>query len=170
MSEKIAGAMAKAIEYLTANPDEASYTDSPATATLESGLRVKVEGPDGLAVAADMPGAVGGDNSAPSPGWLMRAAIAAGEACLIAMRAAQEGVELEKLVVTMDSESDDRGILGIDRSIPAGPLSARVQVTVSAKDASAEQLRSIVEWAHEHSPPGESVRRAIPMTLELDLG
>jgi hypothetical protein len=39
------------------------------------------------------------------------------------MRAAELGIPLQRLEVTVDSESDDRGILGMDEAIPAGPLS-----------------------------------------------
>jgi uncharacterized OsmC-like protein len=56
---------------------------------------------------------VGGAATAPSPGWLLRASHVACDATLIAMRAAEEGVELSRLEVAVDSESDDRGILGM---------------------------------------------------------
>ena len=42
----IAESIAGAVEYLAANPDEARYTDSPATAKI-NGLRSTVSGPDG---------------------------------------------------------------------------------------------------------------------------
>jgi len=65
-----------AVAYLTKNPDEARYTDSPAVATVADpqGLRVEVTGPDGARLSTDMPASVGGSNSAPSPGWFLRAA------------------------------------------------------------------------------------------------
>src|SRR3954452_18074398 len=121
-----------AIDYVTAHPDEAHYTDSPATARLSAaqGLQVKVDGPDGATITTDMPTSVGGGNSSASPGWFLRAAEASCVATLIAMRAAQEGVAYESLEVTVDSESDDRGILGIDDEIPAGPLRTNVRVRV----------------------------------------
>ena len=169
-NEKIATSIHNAIDYLTEHPDEARYTDSYATATLESGLRFRVEGPDGASVASDMPSAVGGAGSAPSPAWFMRAALAACDASLIAMRAAQEGVALDKLEVVVDSESDDRGILGIDDDVPAGPLSTRVRVSISSKGASDERLRAIVDWAHQHCPVSDATSRAIPTTLEVATG
>jgi uncharacterized OsmC-like protein len=168
VSEHIATSMQNAITYLTEHPDEARYTDSHATATLESGLRFKIEGPDGAAIATDMPSAVGGEGSAPSPAWFMRAAHAACDASLIAMRAAQEGVSLSKLEVTVDSESDDRGILGIDESVPAGPLSTRVRVKISADGASPEQIQSIVEWGRDHCPVDDAIGRPIPVSVEID--
>jgi uncharacterized OsmC-like protein len=168
VSQHIATSMQNAIAYLTEHPDEARYTDTYATATLESGLRFRIEGPDGAAIATDMPSAVGGEGSAPSPAWFMRAAHAACDASLIAMRAAQEGVSLSKLEVTVDSESDDRGILGIDESVPAGPLSTRVRVKISADEASSEQLQRIVEWGRDHCPVDDAIGRSIPITVEID--
>ena len=124
----IADAIRNATEYLTTNPGEARYTDS-AVATLEGGLKVRVAAPDGREIETDMPKGVGGEDSAPSPGWLFRGALAASDTTFIAMRAAMLGVELTDVEVTIDSESNDHGILGIDESVPAGPLSVRTHAS-----------------------------------------
>src|SRR6267154_149783 len=123
-------AMSGAIAYLTEHPAEARYSDSEASAVLTGGLAVTVTGPDGASIQTDMPKSVGGGGGAPSPGWLLRAAQASCLATLIAMRAAQQGVELGRIEVVVDSESDDRGILGLDDSIPAGPSSSRARVQI----------------------------------------
>lgn len=168
MNEKIGSAIKNAVEYLTANPDEARYTDSFATATIESDLRVKVVGPDGASVVTDMPAGVGGGASAPSAGWYMRAAMASCCATVIAMRAAQEGVNLETLEVHVESRSDDRGILGMDEQIPAGPLSARMHVKIAAAGVDPDRLRAIAEWGHFHCPVSDAVKRAVPVALEVE--
>ncbi len=160
-----------ASDYLAANPAEARYTDSPATARLDDGdgLRVEVSGPDGAQMTTDMPASVGGSNTSPSPGWYLRAAEASCVATLIAMRAAHEGVAFKGLEVTVDSESDDRGILGIVEDIPAGPLRARVRVRVSevrVDDEDDSVWASIVDWAVEHCPVTDAVRRAVPLAVE----
>ena len=116
----IATKIAAAREYLSVHREEARYRDSAATAVVEDGLRVRTTGSDGEAVVTDMSTGIGGGASAPSPGWLFRAADASCIATLIAMRAAEEAVTLERLEVTVDSESDDWGILGIDEAVPAG--------------------------------------------------
>jgi uncharacterized OsmC-like protein len=165
----IAAAVNAARGYLSDHPDEARYTDSPATARLTGGLRVRVEGPAGLAIDTDMPRGVGGTDSAPSPGWLLRAAHAACDASLIALRAAELGVELARLEVTIDSESDDRGILGLADEIPAGPLTSRVRVLVAAPGTPSERLEELVEWGISHCPVDEAVRRAVPVTVEVTI-
>ncbi len=157
------------IKYLEGHPDECRYTDKAATAVVEEDLRCRAEGPNGAMLISDMPKAVGGGGSAPSPGWLLRAALANCDATVIAMRAAQLGVALTTLEVTVDSESDDRGLLGMDDTIPAGALSMRTRVRIGANGVTPEQLREIVEWAEAHSPVGDVVRRAVPSKTEVEI-
>jgi uncharacterized OsmC-like protein len=155
-------------QYLSEHPDEARYTDRPATAVIEDGLRCRVETPEGTVVVTDMPAGMGGGGSAPSPGWVARAAQASCDATLIAMRAAELGVPLQRLQVTVDSESDDRGLLGMDEAVPAGPLNSRIRVRIAADGVEPARLRELVEWADRHSPVSDAVRRAVPTTVEVE--
>ena len=91
-------------------------------------------------------------------------------ATLITLAAAVEGVELTGLQVTVDSESDDRGILGIDESLPAGPLSLRVDVRVASANADEVQVRKIVEWGRSHCPVDDVARRAVPVEVTVQIG
>jgi uncharacterized OsmC-like protein len=114
-----------------------------------------------------MPKSVGGGGSAPSPGWLLRAAQASCLATLIAMRAAQRGLDVGRVEVVVDSESDDRGILGIDDSVPAGPLSSRARVRIESNGVAREDLEQLIQWAETHCPVQDAVRRAVPCSVEL---
>ncbi len=114
-----------------------------------------------------MPTAVGGSGSAPSPGWFMRASMAACVASLAGMRAAQVGLVAFSCEVEVDSESDDRGILGLDASVPAGPLSMRVTLRLSADGAEEAALRDVATWAVDHCPISDAVRRAVPLQVEV---
>ena len=59
-------------------------------------------------------------------GWLLRAATASCLATLIAMEAALDGVELSSLEVTVDSQSDDLGIVDWARAhCPVTDLTTR---------------------------------------------
>ncbi|MGH2765752.1 MAG: OsmC family protein, partial [Actinomycetota bacterium] len=129
---EIGEAIENAVRYLSEHPDEARYTDPFARATLGEALRAEVEGPNGLRLVTDMPAGIGGREEEPSPGWLYRAAIASCVASTIGMEAAREGVIIRSLQVEVDSESDDRGILGMDEAVPAGQLSTRVRVRAAA--------------------------------------
>ncbi len=160
-------AVSGAIAYLTEHPAEARYIDSEASAVLTGGLAVTVTGPDGASIQTDMPKSVGGGGAAPSPGWLLRAAQASCLATLIAMRAAQQGLDVGRVEVVVDSESDDRGILGIDDSMPAGPLSSRARVRIESNRVPRGDLEQLVHWAEGHCPVQDAVRRAVPCTVEL---
>lgn len=157
------------IEYLSQHPDAGRSTDTAATAVVEEGLRCRADGPNGATLTSDMPRAIGGGGSAPSPGWFLRAALATCTATVIAMRAAQLGVVLTTLEVTVESESDDRGLLGMDDTIPAAALSMRTRVRIGAENATPERLREIVGWAEAHSPVGDVVRRAVPSQAEVEV-
>ena len=163
----ISDAVSSASAYLTEHPDEARYRDSPARARLESGLRVEVTGPNGEQLTTDMPTAIGGTASAPSPGWFLRAAAASCIASLVAIRAAATGFNLLSVDVTVDSESDDRGILGLDAAIHAGALSMKIVVSISGMDAGLERARELVDWAVEHCPVTDTIARAVPLEVVL---
>ncbi len=165
MTDAIRTAIESASAYLIEHPDEARYTDSLATARIEEGLRIGVDGPNGESLVTDMPGAVGGSGAAPSPGWFLRAAVAACVTSLAVMRAAQLGIEGFTCEVEVDSESDDRGILGLESTVPGGPLSMRIGFRISA--ASPDRLEEVANWAVDHCPVSDAVRRAVPVTVEL---
>ena len=167
MTDSIRTAIEGASAWLAEHPDEARYTDSIARARIESGLRVVVEGPAGERLETDMPAAVGGAGSASSPGWYLRAAVAACVASLATMRAAQLGWTGFRCDVEVDSESDDRGILGVDPSVPGGPLSMRIALHIAADGIGLDGLEDLAVWADEHCPVSDAMRRAVPVHIEV---
>jgi uncharacterized OsmC-like protein len=116
-----------------------------------------------------MPKGVGGGGSAPAPGWLLRASLANCDTTGIAMRAAQLGVALTRLEVTVESLSDDRGMFGPGADVPPGSQSTRVRVAIASSEASADRLREIVRSAERHSPVGDAIRRAIPASMAIEI-
>jgi uncharacterized OsmC-like protein len=169
MTDEIRDAIEGASRYLTAHPDEARYTDSVATASVGDRLAVTVVGPAGERLQTDMPAGVGGRGAAPGPGWVFRASIAACVASVAAMRAAQIGVSGFGCEVDVDSASDDRGILGLDDAVPAGPLSLRIALRLRAADADRGQLEEVADWAVEHCPVSEAVQRAVPVRVDVSV-
>ena len=168
MTDAIRAAIEGASAYLRAHPDEARYTDSLATARLDSGLRVVVRGPAGEELVTDMPSGVGGAGSAPSPGWFLRAAVASCALSLATMRAAQLALTGFRCEVDVDSESNDYGILGLDSSTPAGPLSMRLRFRMAADGAALERLEEIAIWAADHCPVADAVKRGVPLHVEVE--
>ena len=165
----IGDALRGARAHLGEHPDEAQYRDTAATARIEAGLAVTVEGPGGESLKTDMPPSVGGGGAAPSPGWYLRAAHAACVATLIAMRAAEEGVSLSRLEVIVDSESDDRGITGANDDITPGPISTAVRISLAADGVAAEALHEIAGWGWRHCPVDDAMRRAVTVSIEVDV-
>jgi uncharacterized OsmC-like protein len=166
--------MRQAMDALSAHfaqhPHNAVAPDRPAIATVTSGLRCEARGPKGELLVTDMPPAIDGEGSAPTPGWFLRAALASCDATVITMRAAQLGITLERLEVEVGGTSDHRGLLGVDDRIPAGPLALHVTVRIAAPGASDAQLHELVAWSERHSPVGDALRRALPVTLHVVTG
>jgi uncharacterized OsmC-like protein len=169
MSDSIRKAVTGAKAYLTVNPGEARYRDAHARARLGAGLRVEVDGPGGEQVTTDMPKGIGGGATVPSPGWYFRAAAASCVASLVGIRAAELGVALPMggVEVVVDSESDDRGILGLDPTIAAGALSVRIAVTITAPGVAREAAEAIVRWAVDHCPVTDTIGRGVPLEVTL---
>lgn len=167
MTDALRIAIEAASQYLADRPDEARYTDSIARARVDHGLRVRVDGQSGEALETDMPPAVGGSGTAPSPGWFLRAAVAACVTSLATMRAAQLGWTGFRCEVEVDSESDDRGILGLDATVPGGPLSMRIRLSLAADGVGLERLEELAVWAVDHCPVSDAVRRGVPVHIEV---
>jgi uncharacterized OsmC-like protein len=165
--EHIQNSLNDVIAYLKENPNDARSTSPPVTAVMDGGLRCRATGENGESVMTDMPQAIGGGGSAPSPGWLARAALATCDATRIALRAAELGIELDTLTVVMDSIDDDRGLFGLDKSVRAGSLSIRTRVTIGAAGVSDKALREIVDYAVAHSPVADGCRGETPSTVEI---
>ena len=165
----IGAAVQRASAYLTDHPADALYRDSHARARLGANLRAEVDGPGGEHLSTDMPKAIGGGAAMPSPGWYFRAAAAACVASLIGIRAAMSDVDLppDSVEVTVDSESDDRGILGLDDRIPAGALSIRIVVAVQGAAIDRETIEALATWAVDHCPVTDTAQRAVPIEVRL---
>ena len=168
-TENIRSSIEETISYLKANPEKAIKKATAATAVLEKGLKVRTTGPENEVLITDMPPTVGGEGSAPTPGWYMQAALATCNATGIAMKAAREGIELTTLEVFIDTDSDTRGIFGFDESIKAGPLSMKTRVRIGAEGVPEEKLHEIVQWNEKHSYVGNAICRSVPLKTEVEI-
>ena len=157
------------IGYYTQNPDKALSQDKEAVAIMEEGLRARATGPDGQTLICDMPKGLGGGATAPSPGWMMRATLANCETIMIALHAAQLGIELKTLEFRVDSLSDDRGMLGMDDSKPAEPMNMKVSIRIDAEGVPVEKSHEIIAWAEKHSPVGEPLNRVMPVEYAIEV-
>lgn len=169
MSESaVRQAIERTMAALVADPYKAKAKNVPATARIADGLKCEVTGPHGERLQTDMPPAMGGEASGPNPAWLLRGALASCTATVIAMRAAKLGIKLEALEVTVESESDARGILGMDECISAGLGAIRTRVKIRGA-ASPESLRALVAWADAHSPVGCTLKDTPTCVLDVEI-
>ena len=168
-AQKIFDAMERLSASIAADPARAKSKNAPATARLREGLQCEVTGPYNERFFTDMPPAMGGAASGPNPGWLLRAALASCTTTVIAMRAAKLGVAIESLEVTVETDSDVRGILGTDDKISARHAAMRMKVRIGAPGHSPQALRELVEWAEAHSPVSCTVRQAPACSLEVEV-
>jgi len=157
------------IQYYIENPEKGLSEDKPATAIIEDGLRCRATGVHGAEIVSDMPKGIGGGATAPTPGWFLRAALATCDATLFALRAAELGITLTTLEVTVGSTSDDRGLIQIDDSIHAGPLNVQITVKLGGKDVTEEQLHELAAWVERHSPVGDAISRAVPLKVNVEV-
>ncbi len=171
--EQIAASMERMASVLRRRPQAGVSEDSVATACWEGGLRASVRSDAGLTVATDMPSEIGGEASAATPGWLLRAGLASCAVTRIAMAAAAEGIALQTLEARATSRSDARGLLAVrqpdGRPVPAGPLAMALHVRIGAPGVPAERLRALVASTAGCSPVTCAVAQPLPVALHVDV-
>ena len=167
-STHIREAIEKTAKALAEHPEKARVKNPPATAVVESGLRCRVMGPSGELVHTDMSPAMGGGGTAPNPGWLMRAALASCNATGIATQAAKAGINLTRLEVSVSSETDGRGVLGLDERISPAMQPLEILVKISAQGTPLEELHKLVQGVCARSPVGCTNPSAAIVNIHVD--
>lgn len=172
-TEAIAAAMERVAAALRRKPQAGLVEDSAATARWDGGLRTSVHSDTGCVVPTDMPVEIGGEASAVTPGWLLRAGLASCAATRIAMAAAAQGITLGALEVRATSRSDVRGMLAVDapdgEPVPAGPLEMQLHVRIGAPGVPADRLRALVASTTTCSPMTSALERAVPVAMRVDV-
>ena len=115
--------------------------------------------PDGWTIASDLRPAIGGDGSAPTPTTLLSAALGACLAMCYQLRAAEHGVELSSVRVTVETDSDLRGMLQSDAAVPPGFTEVRYRVELESP-ARTSDVERIVDLADRLSPVLDALTRA----------
>src|SRR3954463_13035710 len=132
--ESVAVAVRRAKSVYARKPGLAFHGDAPATAAWQGGLRCVSRHANGARLVTDMPTEVGGTGDQVTPGWLFRAGLASCAATTFAAHAADEGIELTRLEIRVESQSDSRGFLGVPAEdgtrVYAGPSGLRMHVDI----------------------------------------
>lgn len=127
--EHIVKAMTRVVDVFERKPATALNT-TVSNAVLTNGLKCTVvEGDRRMDV--DMIPAIGGEGSAPSPGFLGRAALGSCVAIGLKIAALRAGVAIERISVAVETDWDERGLFGIGDA-PAGATAIRMAIEVKS--------------------------------------
>lgn len=153
----IATAVARLEQAVSRRPDIGVTTHRAVTVAAE-GLRCTTEeGP--WTIPADLPEALGGSRSAPTPGTLVRAAVGSCMAMSYRLRAARHGIELRSVRVTVEADAALVGMLLCDADEPPGFSEVRYHVEVES-DAPAADVRRVLDEGDRLSPLLDVLARA----------
>lgn len=145
---KIRTALKQVIEALEEKP-ELGLDTAVTHARLEHGFQCVVrQGVNTL--VSDMGAAVGGDGTAPSPGFYGRAAIVACVAMGIKLTSVRLDVAIDAVEVDIEQDFDDCGLFAIG-DVTAGCLQSRLAIRVQSS-APEESVRAMVDEALKHDP------------------
>ena len=172
-AQNISTALRRVREIFVRRPTVAFVTDAAAIARWDRDLRVVSRHANGSEFVTDMPTELGGTGAEVTPGWFLRAGIAACLATRIAMEAAERGVVLEELEVRAESNSDVRGLFGMrdetGRPVSAGPSQMKIEVRARAGNIDTEVLRALILECHRNSPVSAAIENGVPASLHVDI-
>ena len=162
-SEKIQSAVERVIDVFRRKPSAALDTIR-ASGRIEHGLICNVRQGDYTAVM-DMAEAIGGDGSAPTPGFFIRAGLVGCIAIGIKLTAVREGIDIGAVDVGVEMDFDDGAMLGVgDNS--AAPLETRLIITVEST-APWEEVEAMIGRALECDPYFLALRDAQSVKTKL---
>ncbi|HEY1889833.1 MAG TPA: OsmC family protein [Steroidobacteraceae bacterium] len=173
-AERIATALARIEAALREHPAFALHDESPAVTRWQGGTKFVTSQPGvALELVTDLPAQMGGDGAGVvTPGWPLRAGLAACVGTCIVLNAAIQGIELQSLEVTVGARSDLRGLLAIadehGKEVSAGPLEVRLEVKIAAAGVPHDRLRTLIEQANRCSPVSSALRQAVPLELRIE--
>jgi uncharacterized OsmC-like protein len=118
-------------------------------------------------IAFDLSPGLGGERSAPTPTQVMQAALGACLAMGYQLRAAERDIELSSVRVTVESDSDLRGLLG-DLGVSPGFTGLRYHVEI-ASPADPAAVAALVDAADRQSPVLTDVTRPVPVERTVSI-
>jgi uncharacterized OsmC-like protein len=108
--------------------------------------------------------AVGGDGDVPCSGDLLLAALAACQETTVRMVAANMGIELEELEVSVEGDWDPRGTLAMGKAFPIGITAIRAHTRVVVRgDERGERAERLLRSAERYCVVLSSLREGVPV-------
>lgn len=146
--ERIRSAQLNVIDRMRADPAACQRTYATA-GQIGAGLTCRIT-QGRFSAITDLGLAMGGEAAGPSPGFFARSAIVGCVGIGIKMLAVREGLRLEKLTITVETDFDDTALMGLG-SNPAGPIWTRVIIEIDSEDDPA-RIAEVVDRALERDP------------------
>jgi uncharacterized OsmC-like protein len=145
---EIRAAIERVVSVFRRKP-EAALSSKKASGRLEEGLVCRLTS-DGPAVAMDMPKVLGGGESAPSPGYFIRAGLIGCVAIGIKLTAVREGIDIDAIDVDVEMDFDDGAMLA-EGTNSAAPLETRLTIRIESA-APWDAVTAMVERALAADP------------------
>jgi uncharacterized OsmC-like protein len=165
--QRISTALDRLRGTLARRTDFGQHTGSSVTRVID-GLRCETEA-GGWTISSDLRPALGGEGSAPTPTVLLSSALGACLAMGYQLRAAEHGVELSSVQVTVETDSELRGMMQCDAGVPPGFTEVRYRVELESR-ASTSDVERIVDLADRLSPVLDALTRVnrVRRTLSIN--
>jgi uncharacterized OsmC-like protein len=114
--------------------------------------------------------AVGGDGEVPCSGDLLLAALAACQETTLRMVAANMGIDLEELEVSVDGDWDPRGTLAMGAEFPIGITAVRAHSRVVVRgDERGERAERLLRSAERYCVVLSTLRAGVPVESTFTL-
>jgi len=164
-------------------PIRQQYTDDPTSAprvlrvrsggwSLSDPLRASIT-PDstpGVTYQSGAHPAVGGEEGTPCSADLLLSALAACQEITLRMVAANMGIALEELDVTVEGDWDPRGTLAMGREFPVGLTAIRAHTrVVVAEDERGVRAERLLRSAERYCVVLDTLRRGVPVESTFSL-
>jgi uncharacterized OsmC-like protein len=147
-NDKIKTAIERSAKAISLKPSLGLGTGISKT-SITNGLQCVITEGD-WKLLADMPGGVGGNASAPTPGVYGRAALGSCLAIGYMMRAATLQIPISSLEVEVQADYDDGALLGTS---DAAPGYSEIRYTINIEtDAPEQEVMMLLDDADQHSP------------------
>ncbi len=88
---------------------------------------------------------------------------------MIATHATLRGIEAERLSIEGNGTFDLGRYMGAAKEPPSGFQRVAYTVHIKAKNATAAQLKDLVKLCETHSPVGDSLARAVLLSLKVEV-
>jgi len=106
-----------------------------------------------------------GHNEGANPVEFLLHALAGCVTTTTVLHAAARGIVIDSLSTRLVGDIDLQGLLALD-DVPAGYRGIRIEMDITASNASDEELDDLLRFAQTHSPVCNTVCRPVPVVLE----